>query len=506
MAQLEQLENIDLSYLSENEAKEYLLLLEELQKRNQRDAATSNFLTFVKTLWDTFIEGEHHKKMAKVFDDIAEGKTKRVIVNMAPRHTKSEFASHYFPAYLLGKKPDLKIIQATHTADLAVNFGRKIRDLIDSEEYQELFPETSLKADSKSAGKWNTSKGGEYFAAGVGGALAGRGADLFIIDDPHSEQDAMSEKALDDTYEWFMTGPRQRLQPGGAIIIVMTRWSKRDLTGKLIKKMATDENADQWEIIEFPAILPSGNPLWGNFWSLDELEKVKASISPSKWFANYMQQPTGGEMAIIPKEWFNTWEDDNPPYCEYIIQSFDTAFLKKESADYTAVTTWGIFYPSGKIGEEYYDGKQAHIILLDVLHDRFDFPELKEAAIKYYKQWQPDSVIIEAKASGLPLTQELRAVGIPIFNFTPSRGQDKVARVNSISSILADGKVWVPQTNWAEELVEEVNDFPNGEHDDLVDSMTQALMRFRQGGFLKLSTDWKDDYDDVSSYDNRTYY
>ena len=301
MAQLEQLQNIDLSYLSENEAKEYLLLLEELQKRNQRDAATSNFLTFVKTLWDTFIEGEHHKKMAKVFDDIAEGKTKRVIVNMAPRHTKSEFASHYFPAYLLGKKPDLKIIQATHTADLAVNFGRKIRDLIDSEEYQELFPETSLKADSKSAGKWNTSKGGEYFAAGVGGALAGRGADLFIIDDPHSEQDAMSEKALDDTYEWFMTGPRQRLQPGGAIIIVMTRWSKRDLTGKLIKKMATDENADQWEIIEFPAILPSGNPLWSNFWSLDELEKVKASISPSKWFANYMQQPTGGEMAISLK-------------------------------------------------------------------------------------------------------------------------------------------------------------------------------------------------------------
>ena len=194
MAHIDELKKIDLSFLSESEAKEYLLLLEELDKRHVREAATSNFLTFVKTLWDTFIEGEHHKKMAKVFDDIANGKTKRVIINMAPRHTKSEFASHYFPAFLLGKKPDLKIIQATHTADLAVNFGRKIRDLIDSEEYQKLFPDTSLKADSKSAGKWNTSKGGEYFAAGVGGALAGRGADLFIIDDPHSEQDAMSEK------------------------------------------------------------------------------------------------------------------------------------------------------------------------------------------------------------------------------------------------------------------------------------------------------------------------
>ena len=220
------LREIDVSHLSKAEAKEFTILLEELEKREFQEKATGTFLDFVKSIWLEFINGDHHVKMAKAFDDIATGKLKRLIINMPPRHTKSEFASHLFPAYLLGKNPKLKIIEATHTADLAVNFGRKVRDLIDGEEYRALFPETELKADSRSAGKWLTNKGGEYYAAGIGGALAGRGADLFIIDDPHSEQDAMSDKAMDEAYEWFMAGPRQRLQPGGAIVIVMTRWNK----------------------------------------------------------------------------------------------------------------------------------------------------------------------------------------------------------------------------------------------------------------------------------------
>ena len=255
---LKSLKSIDLSHLGKAEAKEFTVLLEELSKREFQEHSTSTFMEFVKSIWSDFINGDHHQKMAAAFDLIAEGKLKRLIINMPPRHTKSEFASHLFPAYLLGKNPKLKIIEATHTADLAINFGRKVRDLIDRDDYQELFPDTSLKSDSRSAGKWLTSQGGEYYAAGIGGALAGRGADLFIIDDPHSEQDAMSDKAMDEAYEWFMAGPRQRLQPGGAIVIVMTRWSKKDLTGRLIKKMAQDSEADQWHLIEVPAILPSG--------------------------------------------------------------------------------------------------------------------------------------------------------------------------------------------------------------------------------------------------------
>ena len=487
---LKSLKNIDLSHLDKAEAKEFTVLLEELEKREFQEKATSTFMEFVVSIWKEFISGDHHVKMAKAFDDIANGKLNRLIINMPPRHTKSEFASHLFPAYLLGKNPKLKIIEATHTSDLAVNFGRKVRDLIDGDEYHELFPDTELKADSRSAGKWLTNKGGEYYAAGIGGALAGRGADLFIIDDPHSEQDAMSDKAMDDAYEWFMGGPRQRLQPGGAIVIVMTRWSKKDLTGRLIKKMAQDKGADQWQVIEFPAILPSGKSLWKEFWKLEELESIKASVSPSKWAAQYMQRPTGEGISIIPKEWFMNWEEEKPPKCEYLIQSYDTAFLKSERADYTAITTWGVFYPEGKIGEEMYTGNDAHLILIDCIKERFDFPELKAEALRLYEFWQPDTVIIEAKASGLPLVQELRRVGIPVNTFSPGKGQDKIARLNSVSPIFQDGRVWVPDNRWGEELMEEVSDFPNGENDDLVDATTLALARFREGGFLKLTSDY----------------
>jgi len=501
---LKALKTIDVSYLTKAEAKEFTVLLEELEKREFQEKSTSTFMNFVQSIWTEFINGDHHVKMAKAFDDIAEGKLKRLIINMPPRHTKSEFASHLFPAYLLGKNPKLKIIEATHTADLAINFGRKVRDLIDREDYKNLFPETELKADSRSAGKWLTNKGGEYYAAGIGGALAGRGADLFIIDDPHSEQDAMSDKAMDEAYEWFMAGPRQRLQPGGAIVIVMTRWSKKDLTGRLIRKMAQDQGADQWKVIEFPAILPSGNSLWKEYWTLNELESIKASVSPSKWAAQYMQRPTGEGISIIPKEWFKVWDENKPPKCDYIIQSYDTAFLKSERADFTAVTTWGVFYPEGKIGEEMYQGNEAHLILIDCIKERFDFPELKTEALRLYEYWTPDTVIIEAKASGIPLVQELRRIGVPVNTFSPGKGQDKIARLNSVSPIFQDGRIWVPDNRFGEELMEEVSDFPGGENDDLVDATTLALARFREGGFLQLTSDYFEE--EVYYGGQRVYY
>ncbi len=309
---------------------------------------------------------------------------------------------------------------------------------------------------------------------------------------------------MDEAYEWFMAGPRQRLQPGGAIVIVMTRWNKKDLTGRLTRKMAQDEGSDQWEIIEFPAILPSGKPLWKEFWKLEELESIKASVSPSKWAAQYMQRPTGEGISIIPKDWFNIWDENTPPKCDYIIQSYDTAFLKSERADFTAITTWGVWYPEGKIGDEVYHGNEAHLILIDCIKERFDFPELKAEALRLYEYWVPDTVIIEAKASGIPLVQELRRVGIPVNTFSPGKGQDKIARLNSVSPIFQDGRVWVPDNRFGEELMEEVSDFPSGENDDLVDATTLALARFREGGFLQLTSDY---FEEESYYEGeRVYY
>ena len=494
-------EKAPLEQIPEEVLKEHLELAERLQELEHVEKCQTNFLDFVKSQWPGFIQGAHHRTMADAFDRIANGKIKRLIINMPPRHTKSEFASHLFPAYLVGRNPELKILQATHTADLAVKFGRKIRDSMLMEDYEKIFPNVSINPDSKAAGKWETRDkrnlklSGEYYAAGVGGALAGRGADLFIIDDPHSEQDAMNPKSMIDVYEWYTSGPRQRLQPGGAIVIVMTRWNVNDLTGMLLRDAARDIKADQWELIELPAILPSGKALWPEYWELEELESVKAALRGGpKWHAQYMQNPSSEEGALIKREWWQEWPNKEPPECDYIIQSYDTAFLKSEMADYSAITTWGVFHPEGRLGgDEIYNGDAPHAILLDVVKGRYNFPELKGVAFKQYEHWTPDIVIIEGKASGMPLTQELRNVGIPVQNFTPSRGNDKIARVNATAPLFESGMVWYPDTNWAREVIEECAAFPAGDHDDLVDSTTQALLRFRQGGFVRLPSDYEDE-------------
>jgi hypothetical protein len=244
-------------------------------------------------------------------------------------------------------------------------------------------------------------RGGEYFAAGVGAAVTGRGADLFIIDDPHSEQDALSETAFDHAYEWYTSGPRQRLQPGGAIILVMTRWGKKDLTGRLLAAQSSDSMSDQWEVVEFPALLPSGRPLWPEFWEKDALLSIKASLPLGKWAAQWQQQPTSEGSAIVRKEWWRRWEKEKIPPLKYIIQAYDTAFSKKETADYSAITTWGIFEPD--------EGTRDNIILLDAQRGRWNFPELKEVAFEEHQYWEPDMVIVEAKATGKPLIDELRA-------------------------------------------------------------------------------------------------
>ena len=767
--------------------REVLELLEDLEETKKKEVARDNFLGFVKYVWPAFIEGRHHKVVADAFERVIRGDLKRLIINMPPRHTKSEFASYLLPAWFLGQNPDGKVIQTSHTAELSVGFGRKVRNLVDSEDFKEVFPALALRADSKAAGRWSTNQGGEYFAIGVGGAVTGKGADLLIIDAPHSEQDGQSidPGVFDKTYEWYTSGPRQRLQPGGAIIIVMcmtgdtpvlmadgfekllqeiqvgdqvatynegqlttstvknhkssgldtvytiqtqsgrvvranrrhpflvkrngepewvrlknlkpgdslvslkdalgqqeqrqspenanlanrrkvttektlmhcigqsvitengkgknasvargfiakayalvaiaklsrqesqrqgktgkgvsktvtgshwnsmnqwllsvitdvmfaarslipqtpapigegnsvsiivttpgksedyyamtatlqldtekyqkpftgrlntygfttdkiksivesgieevfdveidgtenfianglvshnTRWHKRDLTGKIVKASVQREGVDEWEVIEFPAIMPSGNALWPEFWSQKELIALRDELPSAKWSAQYQQEPTSEEGALVKREWWKRWEPEKPPACDFIIQSWDTAFLKTRRADYSACTTWGVFYRPDDEGL-----KRPNIMLLDAYKKRMEFPELKKTAMEFYNNWEPDACIVEAKAAGAPLVFELRAMGIPVSEYTPSRGNDKVARVNAVADLFASGVVWCPETRFAEMVIEEFASFPVGEHDDLVDSSTQALLRFRQGGFLRLNTDEEDE-------------
>ena len=464
--------------------RQFSLLANQYGEKKKQASIQNDFLTFVKHVWPDFIEGSHHKRIADKFNKLASGEIKRLIINMPPRHTKSEFGSYLLPAWMVGKNPKLKIIQSTNTTELSVRFGRKAKGLMDSAEYKQVF-KTRLNPDSQAAGKWETEQGGEYYAAGVGSAITGRGADLLIIDDPHSEQDAMNAQALDRTYEWYTSGPRQRLQPGGSIIVIMTRWNEKDLTGRLLNAQK-EPKADQWHIVEFPAIMPSGKPVWPEYWSLPDLESVKASIPLSKWNSQYMQNPTSEEGALIKREWWKEWEHEELPALQHVIQSYDTAFMKKETADYSAITTWGVFQPT--------EDDPPNLILVDSLKGRYEFPELRRIAMEQYGYWNPETVIIEGKASGLPLTYELRKMGIPVINFTPSKGNDKHTRVNAVSPMFESGLIWAPkEMEFAQEVIEECAAFPYGDHDDLVDSMTQAVMRFRQGGLIQHPEDYKDE-------------
>jgi predicted phage terminase large subunit-like protein len=388
-------------------------------------------------------------------------------------------------------------MMVSHTTDLAVDFGRKVRNLLGLQDYKDIFPTVQLATDSKSAGRWNTNMGGEYYACGVGSALAGRGAHLLLVDDPHSEQDVINGNfsVFEKAYEWFTFGARTRLMPGGRVAIIQTRWHMDDLTGRVVKDMSHNDKSDQYEVVEFPAIIEVKDkeseelvekPLWPEFFDLAALERTKASMPLFQWNAQYQQQPTAEEAAIVKREWWQIWEKESPPMCEYIIMSLDSAAEKHNRADFTALTTWGVFF-----NEE----TNAHnIILLNSIKERLEFPELKELAMEQYSMWDPDAFIVEKKSSGVALYQEMRRMGLVIQEYTPHRGSgDKLARLNSVSDIIASELVWVPQTRWAEEVIEEIAGFPFMSNDDLVDSTIMALMRFRQGGFIRLPSDEPDE-------------
>ena len=484
-----------------------LELLDEWEKRQQAQRARGSLLTFVKKINPAYKIGPHHKILASKLEAAAKGELDRLATAIAPRFGKSLLLSLYFPAWFMGNFPEQKLLISSHTADLAVDFGRKVRNLIDSKDYKEIFPGISLSVDSKSAGRWTTSEGGEFFAVGVGGAVAGRGADLLIIDDPFSEQDVLNGnyEVFDKVYEWYAYGARTRLMPGGRVVVLHTRWAKNDLIGRIVEEAAKNPESDQWEYIEFPAIMNEGTDneksLWPEQWSLEALKKTRATMPLFQWQAQYQQSPTSQQGALIKAEWWQTWKLEDPPYCDYIIMALDAAQETNKRSDFTALTTWGIFY----IDDDTDGTKKAAIILLNAINKRLEFPQLKDLALKEYKEWQPDCFIIEKKSNGAALAQELRRMGIPLQDYTPTRGtatnvNTKFARVSAVADIVRSGLVWAPETRWAEEVIEQCNDFPAGKNDDLCDTVTMALMRFRTGGFIQLPSD---DYEDTPRFNPR---
>lgn len=481
--------------MSTAEKARVLQLLDEVAARSKAQRSRMNLLEFITTMDKNYKIGAHHKILAKKLELMAAGKLTRLACAIAPRFGKSTMLSMYFPAWFMGNYPGQKLIIASHTADLAQDFGRKVRNLIDQPEYKAIFPDVELSKDSTAAGKWTTSSQGEFFAVGVGGALAGRGADLMIIDDPFSEQDVINGnyEVFDKVYEWYAYGARTRLMPGGRICVLHTRWAKNDLIGRLLVEQTKKVDGDQWEYIEFPAIVnehtTNEKSLWPEMWSIDALRATRAEMPPFQWNAQYLQDPTNAEGAIIKKEWWQRWTRENPPDIEYTVMSLDAAQEATTRSDFSALTTWGVFYTE----DTDTGSRQARVILLNVINKRLEYPELKDLVLREYKEWAPDCLIVEKKSNGVALYQEMRRMGVPLFEFTPSRGSDKVVRVNSIADMIRSGMVYVPDYRWADELVEQCNDFPAGSNDDMVDSTVMALLRVRQGGFLRLPTDELDE-------------
>lgn len=490
-----------LPLMTESEQEALLNDLEQLDNLRSIEDSRSNFLVFCHRVYPNFKEGPHHRNMEKHLKGVLSGVETRLTVSMAPRFGKSETIAYLFVAWYMGHNPSHHVMMVTHTADLSADFGRKVRNLIGSQVYRDIFPDTMVSADKSAANNWTTSLGGKYLAIGIGANVAGHGAHLLVADDLVSEQAVISnpDTIFANAWQYMQVGPLQRLMPGGRIVMIGTRWGKKDPIGRALQWAEQNPDSPQWTEIRFPAIMPSGKSLWPEQWPVDQLLAKKASMFPQFWAAQYMQEPTSEEGALIKREWWRTWTADKPPKCEFILQSWDTAHEAKTSADQSAVTTWGVF--KNEMEED-----RMQVILLDAWSGRKEFPELKKFCLEYYDEWEPDMIIVEKKAAGAPLIQELRQMGIPVAEFTPSRGNDKRARVNAIADMFASGMVWAPERRWAKEVIDQVAEFPNGENDDLVDTCSQAMLRIRQGGFIRLVTDDRGRSEDDSQYRRPVHY
>ena len=448
--------------------------------------------------------GNHIKLLCQKLQGVVDGDIKRLMVFLPPRSSKSLICSKLFPAWYIGNFSNHEIMSVSHSDQLASDFGRTVRDIVNTEKFQRIFKGVALRSDVKAAGKWKTNKNGSYYAAGVRSQVAGRGANIALLDDVMSEEDSFSQTGRKYIKEWYPAGLRTRLMPNGAIIIINTRYHYDDLCGWLLKQEKTaEQNTYSWEVISIPAWLNEeaaellGLPVGSSYfpeWKSDKIlkideEEIRASNGARYWNSLYMQDPSPDDGGIIKKKYIQWWEYDEPPECEFIIQTYDTAFSTSRTADFSVIQTWGIF---NDYDEDY--GFSSHLILLGNTKGRYEYPELRRIAQDLYKEFRPDVCIIERKASGQSLIQDMRRAGLPVLDYLPDK--DKIARVYASTPMMEAGRVWLPKNEiWADDLFSECMSFPNGSHDDQVDCLSMAIHYMKDSWNLTHPEDpsWEDD-------------
>jgi predicted phage terminase large subunit-like protein len=481
-------------------------LLDRLRER-ARGLARDDFYTFVKLMAPIIIpefrDGRHIRLICDKLTKVESGEIPRLMLFLPPGSMKSRLASILFPAWCIGRKPWQQILTASHSITLAEEFGGRTRDLLREPEYQAIFPETALRDDSQASGKWKTTRDGMYYGVGAGSNIAGFRGGIGIADDLLSEKTAMSKLERQKLNAWWLPGFMTRMLPGAPVVMINTRWAVDDISGYCLELARMKEGfGEKWEVISIPAILdegaaalldlPAGESYWPEFWPLEELRSKREDYRNGDglrfWSALYLQSPVIEDGNIFKRGHFQYWERKDPPACDYVLMSMDTAFSTKDSADFSAIQVWGIWHyqDTTEKGEPFW---VPNMTLLSAQKGRWDFNELVEKAQIYNETYQPDAILIEKKASGQSLIQVLRRFGLSVLEYLPDR--DKQSRAFACQPILEAGRVWVPKgKEWAEALIEECLQFPVGEHDDQCDAMTQAILWMRDSYHLAVPQDW----------------
>jgi len=462
---------------------------------------------FTKSSWQAiepgrdFYDNWHIDAVSDHLQAVVEGDIKRLIINIPPRHMKSISVAVALPAWAWTIQPEKKFLYASYAGSLSIRDSVKCRRLLDSRWYKEHFGETfKLTSDQNQKQRFENNKTGARIATSVDGALTGEGGDIIVIDDPHNVRESESSTVREGVLEWWDQAMQTRLNDPktGAFIIIMQRVHENDLTGHIL----SNELGDEWDHLCLPARYEIGHPtitrstlnffdprteegelLWPDRIDDKTLANLERSLGSYAAAGQLQQRPMPKGGGILKAEWWVPWEKEElPNNIEYVLQSWDTAFSTKENSSYSARTTWGVFRSNG----------QVNVIVIDMWYDRVSYPELRKIAQESYEEWEPDAVLIEKKASGQSLLQDLRMAGIPVLEYSPDR--DKQARAHASSALLEDGRIYFPfNKKWAKDLIDICAAFPAGDNDDIVDTCTQAWLRLRKGWFVTHSNDYEED-------------
>lgn len=461
---------------------------------------------FTKRSWQTIEPGRdfhdnwHIDAISEHLQAVVEGKIRRLIINIPPRHMKSISVAVALPAWTWTIQPQKRFLFASYASSLSIRDSVKCRRLIDSPWYQQHFGKTfHLTGDQNQKQRFENDKTGYRIATSVDGALTGEGGDIIVIDDPHNVREAESSAVREGVLEWWDQAMQSRLNDPktGAFVIIMQRVHEKDLTGHIL----ANELGQEWDHLCLPARYEIGHPtptvsslgfndprteegelLWPERIDEPTLQNLERSLGSYASAGQLQQRPMPKGGGILRSEWWVPWEKPDLPDIEYVIQSWDTAFSTKEKTSYSARTTWGVFKSRG----------QTNAIVLDMWYDRVTYPELRRIAQEAYNSYEPDAVLIEKKASGQSLIQDLRVAGVPVIEYLPDR--DKEARAHASSALLEDGRIYFPSDKkWAKNLIDICAAFPATENDDIVDTCTQAWLRLRKGWFVTHSQDYDDD-------------